>query len=810
MVANRLSALLSRAMRLPELPVLLAPFVLLAPVFLAGRALFWGTPLLQFVPWWHYAWQVLRGGHLPLWNPLVGMGAPLLANYQSGLFYPPNWLYFALAELGGLPALAWGQAPLVAAHLAWAGLGMARLARRVGLGLLAQTISGLAFGLCGYLVARAGFLSITATVAWLPWVLLTAQLLATAGRPARSLAGTGLCVGMLLLAGHAQTAWYILLLAGLWVGFWAGEQARPGPGAATRPAFGRAVLRGWLRLALAGALGAGLAAVQILPTAEYLLQSSRAAAVDYEQAMTYSFWPWRLLTLLAPGLFGSPASGDYWGYANYWEDAIYVGLLPLLLAVGAALGLRKNEPGSLRRLIIVLLALLPVTLLLALGKNTPIFPWLYHNVPTFALFQAPARYLIWAEFSLALLAGLGLEAWQRPDGRALRRTRQATMAALGITLGAGLTWALMGRVSPTFIRATALAGVWFLAASLLRLLAPGARARAAAGRNPARPGWWAWAVGLLVAADLLVAGWGLNPGAALDLYRRSSSVAEHPALPAGQRLYLPPNDERVLKFERFLRFKTFHIDEDWHNQRAVLLPNTNLLEPVEHAIPSANNFDPLLVGRYVTWMEALAAAPPEFQPLLLTRMGVGLVERVSPDEPAGVSFTPLAGSNRWRWVACARSAADGDEALRLVLDPQTDPQREVILEGEPAAALSGCPAEPVPSVPAAQPARLDPQAEPWSPNRLSVRVQTPAAGWMVLSDVWYPGWRAQVNGEPVAIYRADYLFRAVPLAAGESTVEFVYQPLSFWAGLGLSLAALLALLAIGWKGLQEDHAAFRD
>ncbi|MEJ2706042.1 MAG: hypothetical protein P8074_00390 [Anaerolineales bacterium] len=140
--------------------LLLAPFILLAPVLLGGKALYWGTPILQFVPWRAWAWQTLQQGRLPLWNPLSGMGAPLLANYQSALLYPPNWLYFLLAALGGIPAIAWGQALLVVLHMAWAGAGIVLLTRRLGLSALAQAVSGLSFGMCGYLVARAGFLSI--------------------------------------------------------------------------------------------------------------------------------------------------------------------------------------------------------------------------------------------------------------------------------------------------------------------------------------------------------------------------------------------------------------------------------------------------------------------------------------------------------------------------------------------------------------------------------------------------------------------------------------------------------------------------
>ena len=83
-----------------------------------GRALFWGTPLLQFTPWHTAAKEIALSGHLPLWNPWLGMGAPLFANYQSALLYPPNWLLLATD-------VAWGQTLLVLLHLMWAGFGMA-------------------------------------------------------------------------------------------------------------------------------------------------------------------------------------------------------------------------------------------------------------------------------------------------------------------------------------------------------------------------------------------------------------------------------------------------------------------------------------------------------------------------------------------------------------------------------------------------------------------------------------------------------------------------------------------------------------
>ena len=801
-----------RVFGLPYLPVLLAPFILFLPIWLAGKALFWGTPFLQFLPWWNYAWESLRSGYLPLWDPQLGMGAPLIANYQSALFYPPNWLNFGLAAAGGLPAMAWGQALLVALHLAWAGLGMILLARRLGLGVLAQTISGLAFGLSGYLVSRAGFFSITSAVAWLPWILFFTPSLIN--WRVGSFIGLVLCLAMQLLAGHAQTTWYTWLLVVFWVGYWSWIDAYRHD-IRKRGQILAAMGRAWLRLAMALVLAFCLTAVQLLPTLEYLGQSQRASAVNYEQAMTYSFWPWRLLTLLAPDLFGNPVEGNFWGYGNYWEDALYVGVLPFLLAFAAMWKFWTGKPrervppnhdiaftppnhkpplmGKQPAAVFFLSLLLPMAIILALGKNTPLFPWLYRHVPTFAMFQAPARYMIWAEFALALLAGLGAEKWRRPQKRALYWTRLGTAGAIAITLGAGLAWLLMARtqflpaIALSFIRATALAGLWALGAGVLSLTAPGASIQAAStnikGLEDRSP-WWSWAVALFVAADLLYAGWGLNPGAALSLYRdKPASITQVQELADGHRLYLPEADEQALKFMRFFRFDTFFPPGGWADLRAVLLPDSTLFD----AISSANNFDPLVPSRYARWMQALAGLDDQNRARLLDLMDVRVEEHVDPDQPLQVRFDGRASSPaRWRFVACARLAQDPEQAWQQVLAGGVDFERQVVLESPVGSNATDC------NVAAS--AVLKQTGA--SPNFLSLRLSAASSGWLVLSDVWYPGWQARVDGLLVPILHADYLFRAVQVTAGEHVVTFTYRPRSFWLGVCLSLLAWIALASI--------------
>ena len=116
---------------------------------LQGQVLFWGLPALQFYPWRDFAIHEFAAGRMPLWNPYNGAGAPLLANYQSAILYPPNILYFLYS---GSQMMGW----LGILHLLWAGLGMFFLARRLQFSALGQGIAVLSYPLSNTLIGRFG------------------------------------------------------------------------------------------------------------------------------------------------------------------------------------------------------------------------------------------------------------------------------------------------------------------------------------------------------------------------------------------------------------------------------------------------------------------------------------------------------------------------------------------------------------------------------------------------------------------------------------------------------------------------------
>jgi hypothetical protein len=522
----------------------------------------------------------------------------------------------------------------------------------------------------------------------------------------------------------------------------------------------------------------------LLPTLEYLLNSQRAASVDPAGAFTYSFWPWRLIGLLAPNFCGNPAYGNYWGYSNFWEDAIYVGLLPLLLALGAAWTLRRQARE--RRLLAFLGGLSALSLLLALGDNTPVFPWLFEHVPGFSLFQSPARWTIWLVFALALLSSFGVDAWRRPTGRALYWSRLALagtaavilVATAGLMLGnrAGLDAPL------SFFSGSLVFGLLALAAAVLHLNAP------LSPEPPPRR--WAWILALLLAADLLYAGWGLNPGAPREWFsdQPENYAAARVAVGDG-RLYVSPDTERELKFEHLFRFDGFRTGAPPEAIFENFGPNTTLLT----GLASANNFDPFVPGRYQAWLDALAAAEPTIQADLLAMMGVTSTVEIDGFDPMEIRYESLAALPRAQWFACAKIVDSAEAAWRMITAPEFDVARDLLVE-----------------IPGANPADMCTPGERMgtvaissaSANRVAINVDAPDGGWLLLADTYFPGWVAYVDGVETPVFPAQGLLRAVQLPAGAESVEFVYAPKSFYAGVGLTLLGL-SLMLVAWRRPQS-------
>jgi hypothetical protein len=323
-------------------------------------------------------------------------------------------------------------------------------------------------------------------------------------------------------------------------------------------------------------------------------------------------------------------------------------------------------------------------------------------------------------------------------------------------------------------RALALTGALGFICAILSLTHP---------PEPSEARWWSLVVLVLLLADLWLADAGLNPAAPPDLYRQPnvSAQAVRPAL-GGHRLLYYPDDEYDVKYGRFVSFKSFGSSDLAAGAREALLADVSAVED----IASANNFDPLVSARYAGLMDVISATRSS---ALLALTDVAVIASpakldlapIADSDAGGVTFYDAPAPAARVWLPSQPiTVATAAEALAALAAPGFDPARTLLLE-----------ADDRPSAPAA-----------FSISSAAVRypVSLPRAGWVLVSDTYYPGWVASLDGQPVPIYHGDYAFRAVPVPAGDHLLVFDYHPASLRLGEILSgVGALLVLVLVAWS-----------
>ena len=373
----------------PGWPLLLATGWLLAwfgPVLSPGRALANRDIAIFHLPL-RAAFRALAASGLPIWNPWLHGGQPILSNPSYGAFYPPSWLVFAAP-----PAYALGLMAVLHAALAFAGAW--RLARHFGCGRGPAALAGVGYTGCGAYISLLSAYNLFGSLAWLPWVLAWGDesLRETGQRWWRPALLAGGALGLQLLSGEPSP----VVMSGLALLALATSAARRRPAAA--PRVGVPFL-----FALA------LAAAQLLPTLSRLGDSPRGA-LPADIATTWSMPPLRLAEIFLPHLFGDPkrlAEGLYFGWQindnGPYVESLYPGLLLAALGVAALLG------GRIPRRAAWVLAFLGGCAL-AFGRHNPLYAGLRRAIPVLAVLRFPEKFICLAVLALVVAGVLG---WQR-------------------------------------------------------------------------------------------------------------------------------------------------------------------------------------------------------------------------------------------------------------------------------------------------------------------------------------------------------------------------------------------------------------
>jgi hypothetical protein len=393
-----------RSDHLAAIAITLLPLVYFLPALCHGLVLAPDDGILQNVPFRVTAAHIVRSGQLPLWDPYIFGGMPLLGAAQGGILFPLNWFYlvFAASTSSNLMLLS---------SFMLAALGAFLYARSSGTSIAGAAVTSIVWQAGGFLINQISHINIVQTAALLPLVLWSIERYVASGSRRRA-ALVSLLVALQFFAGHQQVFAYALLLT-----------------LAYALVMGVVDRRGRKRyLASVGFVSVGLllAAVQILPTWELLRNSVRATA-SYDFFTSFSMPKRFVLTFFAPYVMGG---GDgrlfrapYLGPSFYTEYVPYLGLIAIVLALLALVWLRDR-----RTWFWAVVAF--IGLLLALGRYAPLsLNEATYFVPVLNLFRVPARHLMEVEFAVAVLAGRGLSRLE-----SMRGEKRAARVALVVSI----------------------------------------------------------------------------------------------------------------------------------------------------------------------------------------------------------------------------------------------------------------------------------------------------------------------------------------------------------------------------------------
>ncbi|HZF09739.1 MAG TPA: hypothetical protein VFE33_13195 [Thermoanaerobaculia bacterium] len=780
------------------------------PLLLPGRALANRDVALFHLPL-RAAFARLAATGLPAWNPYLNGGQPILSNPSYAAFYPPSWLVLLLPPARFLSLLV-----LLHAAIAW--VGAFRLARRLGCGRPAAALAALGYTGSGAALSLISAFTLFCSMAWFPWFLAwgDAALGATAWRErTRAALWAGGALALQLLNGEPAT----VLVSGCGLLC----LTLPAAGRAWAAALGR---RRWVALLSVGAAAAlpiavavALAAVQLVPTLARLADSARSGGLPSAQATTWSAPPGRLVELVFPRFYGDPSRDQenlYFGWHLHDLDypyvlSIYPGLLLAVLGLSALL--RWPVP---RRAGLVAAALLGTGL--ALGRYDPLYEALRRAIPALGLLRFPEKFVLLAVVALVFAGALG---WQhlldeRAAGRrestdfplALALVVLATAATLTglLDLRPGLPeWIVRAHGAPGATAASMARGVAFLRAE--GLWAVGTAAAVALllalcrARRPSPRALAVFALALL-AADLWHYGHGLVRTLPATAYERPPAVVA-PLLPPRDRIYVPPS--AAGRPELFLR----------GGDPGLALVRTQLerLEPYSGSLwgfAYAGNEDyDLMATGWARLALLVLRAEEERQPDLARRFlgawNVGtlflrrppaewLAEagRGGPPRPARAVPNPYR-LPRYRFVPRVSFHPNYASALAVARQQgyAVDRHEHCVRAEKPPGIVDY-------KAPPALLSLVD------TGGRLTLRYRAASAAFFTFATTFDTGWRATVDGNPIAAYPTAACQIGVELPAGEHRLVLVYRDPRVLIGAALTLLALAAwgggLLWLGRAG----------
>jgi hypothetical protein len=728
-----------------------------------GTAFFWEDFIYQFYPFRNFLAVSLSEGEIPLWNPYTFGGMPFAPDIQAAVFYLPNILLVPFVSAGKLSV--WTLEMFTIAHVYLAGVAMYYCAKGFGLSRIGATFAALVYMLSGFAIVHAIHLVMIVQLAWFPLiVLLFKKTMEEFSLTAMVLSGC--CLALSMLGGHPQFILYFFFFLFIYFLFEFVHAIRE-YGFSLRVIKMSSLAAGVILIAI------GISAIQLLPTFQ-LADLSVRAEINYEKSLEGQLYWQQLLTLLIPKFFGTANHLQaenpirYWGPQNYWsfwETCSYLGICAFALSLFAMKQFRQNRFVKF----FALYALFAV--LYALGDNFILHKFFYNVVPGFDKFRSIGRWSLFFTFSAAITGGLGLQQLFSSEKNKEKMFQWILAGIAGFVIIVAIL--VNGNSLDTLLVQQLQTGAFKTAQ--LEYTFPLAVKTATSQTTNAL-------IVVLFSCTILFFVWKkklpLRFGAILILVMQFLDMSV---------FGFAQNNGKINP-------------EEYFTQRATLVSQLKEEAKQDYFRINSRNRSTTLFDRNQGMLDNIFLMEG-YTPLALQRI-------FPPAKNVEQSFQLMNVKYRLQ-LDTVRAGNQLRQAMRFAIDSMQLPraffvydsrifssaaQESIFLcsdEFEPRVmiTLSEKPAEQIPDKSPTM--QWSAAIQTYTNNSIAVKVNTPKKGFLVLSEIFYPGWNAYIDGTQTPVYRADWSLRACIVDAGEHTVEMKFEPQPMYSGMKISLATLL-------------------
>ena len=716
----------------------------------------------QLYPWKTEALAQLKNKEFALWNPYSFSGAPLMANFQSAVFYPLNLLYFIFSQIDAWTILVILQ-PLLAFIFTYL------YARKMGIGLLGGLFSAVSFSFSYFMAVWVEYNTVGHVVAWLPLALLSIEHLFRKFTFKWSIIFVFSLVSS-LLGGHPQVSAYLFILTLIYVLFRFFSQ---------RKNQNKKIIFSILSLQI---LSLGITAIQFVPGIELIKEAARNPQ-DYQFLINKTLiQPWQLIMILVPDFFGNPAVRNYWLEDTYFgKVTTSIGIIPLFFVLFSILNKKKS---------LEIFFLITSVVVLFISTNNPLAAIFYKIQLPLISSSSPTLAIFILSFSFSILAGFGIDKWRKEN----LYFKKLIIWLSPILLVFIFLWAII-LIAPFLFDFS-----WEknLSVSLRNLLYSS----------------FIFSIGVfliiisyyrkkLLPAILII----LLLVHTFDLWR-----SFHKFNPFSQRDLVFPNTQ-IFSFLK----DTTGINRIWGYGSGAIEPNF----PLQYRIFSPEGYDPLYPGRYGEFIHSSfdgeilekfsiqtrsdAVIAPGFgekdfpsnlyRLKVINSLGVKYVLDKEENGSTSITFPPeqfnlIYKTGVWRVFENLKAAPrffmtsdyklfkTKEEFENLFFSDNFDPGKTILLEEQPTGNFVNGDKNSV-------------KLSFYGSDRIEFLLENSSDSLFYLSDTYYPGWKAYVDGKETNIQRANYAFRAVVIPSKSKKLVLRYLPDSFRIGAIISTGSVL-------------------